>query len=248
MSELSLEDLMQARKVIEFKGRIGPLGLYQEFSADSDLTVLVQKLITNVIDRDTEESATSGHQYSLHTRPEEHQAPVLSKVFFTDILNQLEEELTNGARTRLTLADVWVDPELRRISSSWPAEQVTNQSFYMSSLVDGLENGTSFVVFGAETSGKSCLCRTLFVRLRDNGYFPVLLRGNKINNPDPRRFMQRVRVAYAEQYENVSASASDALPKDKIILLVDDFDRARLMPKRALTLLGSILTQFCAVL
>src|SRR5665213_2576383 len=125
MSELSLEDLMQARKVIEFKGRIGPLGLYQEFSADSDLTVLVQKLITNVIDRDTEESATSGHQYSLHTRPEEHQAPVLSKVFFTDILNQLEEELTNGARTRLTLADVWVDPELRRISSSGPAEQAT---------------------------------------------------------------------------------------------------------------------------
>ncbi len=216
------------------------MGLYQDFSDNEQLSLHVQKLVADAIDRHSEQGSASGHQYTLLTGSGAQGTPVISKAFFDETLNSLDEDLTNGVRMRLTLEDVWVDPELQRLSSFVEGGGRKRRHYDVKNLTSDIKEGKSLVLFGGEKSGKTSLCRTMFVRLYAEGFLPVFLQGDRINNPDALRLMQRVRSAYAAQYENLSSAVASNIPKEKIVLIIDDFDRARLASKRAIALLASI--------
>ena len=57
---------------------------------------------------------------------------------------------------------------------------------------------------------------------------PVLLTADRINTPDPERIVQRARLAYGDQYENLPAETIRNIPVDRMILIVDDYDKANI--------------------
>ena len=172
VSALSSEELAQAQKVKEFKERIGPLGLYSEFKEEHQLSLLIQKIINEAVEEDMENDAASGHQFGFHTPPGNERNPVLSETFFAETLNRLDEDLTNGVRIRLTLEDVWVDPELQLVAGIGSDDPLSRKKLGFKSLVMELAAGKSFIAYGSDTSGKSSLCRKAFLGLWDAGFFP----------------------------------------------------------------------------
>ena len=79
---LSTHKLDQLQKIQAFKTRIGAQGLYQDFDEDHQLSLLIQKLVSSAINRNSESLTASNYQYNLHTSAESVGKPVLSQVFF----------------------------------------------------------------------------------------------------------------------------------------------------------------------
>jgi hypothetical protein len=247
VSTLSATELAQATKVREFRDRIGPLGVYHEFTDEQQLSLLAQRIIDAAIADDVAD-ISSGHQYGLHTPPAKERAPRLSKDFFNEVLNCIDVDITNGARSRLTLEDVWVDPDLRMTSGISDDRSLGGKKILFGSIVDGLKKGQNFMVYGGDMSGRSSLCRRTFVKLWEAGYFPILLEAEKVNSPNADRVIQRVRTAFAVQYENLSVESARDLPKDKTVLIIDDFDQTRLRFEPAAQLLTALSENFQSVL
>lgn len=247
-ANLSTSDIAQLQKVGEFKEAIGPLGLYQEFKEDHELSRFVQRLVTDAIEGHAESGTIASLQYNLHTKSEAREKPVISRLFFNESLNRLEEDLTNGTRLRLTLEDVWIDPDLRLIGPDAMDETVHRSQCSFTNVVKWLAEGSSVVVFGDEKAGRSSLCRTAFTRLYSLEYFPIIMPIERLNVPDNSKFLQRVRLAFAEQYENVSSADASRIPTNKIIVIIDDFDRAKINSRCSSKLLQHMLDNFCSVL
>ena len=74
-------------------------------------------------------------------------------------------------------------------------------------------------LIGAEQSGKTSLCKKLCIDLMDKAYFPVLLAGaDRHAGTIENRIERRIKTAYNNgQY----------VDRDRIVLILDDFHRAR---------------------
>ena len=244
ISSLSVEDTQQLLKVKEFKDRIGPDGLYEQFGDLSDLQDRVSKIVSKAIEDDLRSAVMPKQRLASTSQAGMH--PQLSKAFFDDTLNSLGEDLAAGAKVRLTLSDVWVNPTLELPVSNADAQTKRGKRPTFNSLVASLRSGKSTLGDGADTCGKSSLCRRAFLDLWEAGYVPVLLEAERINSPDPDKVLQRIRTAYAAEYENLSSEDAKYLPKNKKILIVDDFDRVRPNLRSSSKLLQLFLGEFQA--
>ncbi len=245
-SNLSRDALEQLTKMMAFKEKIGPLGLYREFTEDHELSIEVSKFIDNALSLRASEVASLSHQYILPTQAAP-RTPSLSKLFYQDFLNATGEDLKGGMSANITLDQIWVEPELRLISEDSVRNGIMGTPHPLDGLLSSVQDGAHYLISGGETCGKTSLCKTLFVSLFEKGYFPAFLSGDRISSPDLSRFEMRVRLAYAEQYNNVDVDCIGAEFLNRQVVIVDDFDLLRLNPANAKKLLSGICESYSRV-
>ena len=76
------------------------------------------------------------------------------------------------------------------------------------------------LIEGDEQSGKTALCKTLYLTYIDKGLFPVLVEGSKIRGKA--RLQEIVNEAFRQQYQSYKTYFN--LPKEKRVLLIDDIN------------------------
>ncbi len=134
--------------------------------------------------------------------------------------------LTNAhpRKKDILLDDIFVYPKLKKIDSS---KSVKDE--YEEGLLDGnmlLEYDQKYskiIIMGADQSGKTSLIKKMAVDYSQNGFIPLFIK-------DKEKFFQgnfekRIENAFEEQY--VGGCNYDAVPKNKIVLLIDDFHYAK---------------------
>lgn len=119
-------------------------------------------------------------------------------------------------KRRITLDDLYVDPELKN-------DELSNQNtednvLSGSELPHVLVRGSHVVVSGPSQSGKTTLCKILYLRLFDKELFPVYLDGTSRHQG---RLQKRVQDALETQY-----GIGVNIPPKRIVLILDDFHRA----------------------
>lgn len=239
VGSLNDEDLGQIQSVVRFRREVGVRGLFFEFSEDHQLTLLVQKFVSALIDEAISSIVPVAHQYSW-TSETSTKSPIVSPQFYGETLNSLDADFRSGSRGMLSLEDLWVPPELRTTTAEEADNAPNGTPYEFESLVRELETGSTTLVFGPEKSGKTCICRRTHLALAENGFLPVMLNAERVNTTDLGRLAQRIRATYPEQYENLAPSDLDKLDQSRIILIIDDFDQVRLTPTRAFDLLISL--------
>ena len=233
---LNEHTLDQLGRVYKFRTTIGGLGLYREFAENHTLSALVTTTVSKFIDDDNLRLGTTAVQLNMGLESQD-LAMTISRAFAVETLDAMDDNLTVGG-ARVSLDSVWIEPEFRDLSGD---DGKTDRPVV--SLKDELphleEPSAGLLISGAETSGRSVVCRRLFRTLFAAGHIPVLVNAEQINNPDTDRFKRRLRVLLEDQYDNVG-TINDKTLKEKCIVLIDDWDGIRLSRSHAANLLAAI--------
>jgi len=123
----------------------------------------------------------------------------------------------HSKKERVYLNDIFVFPDLKKYDDIREYEKSESSE----KLISDILSYSKILIAGENQSGKTTLCKKIFLSLRENNYFPVyvsdksaLLLG-KLSN--------KIDIAFSEQYEGVSIKDV----KDRIIPIVDDFHFAK---------------------
>ena len=130
----------------------------------------------------------------------------------------------------LLLTDLFIYPDLIRRSWLPNRDEDTNKRVKSNDVLDFIIDHTNVVILGATASGKTSLAKTLYLDLkRRKGVVPVMLRGGDLRGSKGDDILKICTSAFAEQYGVANTSSRyGQLERAQRIILVDDFDEARM--------------------
>ena len=139
-----------------------------------------------------------------------------------------------NSRKELLLTDIYVYPKLQCCEEKGEKNKIISEKsvFDAHELVDNFKVGTKLILAGDGQSGKTSLLMRLCFEYREKNLFPILIK-------DRERFFEgslekRIEKSFAEEYG--TDIALSYIPKNNIILLIDDFHNARNQEKLLETL------------
>lgn len=184
----------------------------------------------------------NGEIYSRSSRHEPtafHRNPLLAQHAFDnndDFLRFLQDPgtaFTHPRRRDLFLADLFICPDLSR--RTWTASQredPVKTRIPSRSVLDFVSDKGNVVITGAANAGKTSLLKTLYLDLkRRKGVVPLMLNGSDIRGMRPSGFRKVCSDAFERQYPSRQLERYEQLERAHRLLLVDDFDEARLTEK-----------------
>jgi hypothetical protein len=128
--------------------------------------------------------------------------------------------LTHPSKACLSLADIFVYPDLRR------ADDLDRNNLNLSGSLlrecSAIEGGV--VISGDEKSGRSTLLRHLFREYYDNGFYPLLLNGETVRRADEHAIAVAIANAVVKQYGKDSVEEYNQIPKSSKVIFIDDFE------------------------
>ena len=102
------------------------------------------------------------------------------------------------------------------------------------------EGGRKILILGDDKSGKTALCRTLFLNYYKSGYVPILINGENLEHSSIEYFDKFITNTYSEQYTAERTDNFIQLPNTQKIIIIDNFDRSKLSPTNRRILLSNI--------
>ncbi len=141
---------------------------------------------------------------------------------FLSNLNTVGINFSHSNVDEIKLLDIFVAPDLKCISY----EKTTRTQKY-ENLIAITEKkylaGVKYVILGEEASGRSTICKYLFLRYYSQGYLPVLIPAKDIENLRTDAIIKLVSIQFRNQY--TTPHDFHSYPNDKILLIIDDFHK-----------------------
>lgn len=143
---------------------------------------------------------------------------------FATYLEDAGAKYLHSKKDDITLSDIFVEPNLKATN----IEHIKGQNLKVDrlwSIVDtrNEKNQIKLVIIGSETSGKTTICKRIFERYYQEGYFPILLNGKEdIREIRKEKFLLDTKKVFSSQYQNFDF---DKIDNSKIILIIDDFHK-----------------------
>jgi hypothetical protein len=137
---------------------------------------------------------------------------------------------------RPTLSQLFVYPELRRVSLKGldGSQGVASEAVF-----DSLEP-PNLLISGAEQSGKTSLAKSIFARLRQQGFVPLYINGSEFSPQRDERLHEQLHRLFVQQYGPSSAEKYRQLERTRRVLIIDNFHRVRLKAGEAERLLEGL--------
>jgi predicted MPP superfamily phosphohydrolase len=187
----------------------------------------------------------------------EHFRPIKKKISpklnFSEIfLRELRDPgatLKHFSGRELTLDDIFVYPDFDDRSEKLPErERARAPRLNASFLAKAEKLSQDILIYGDDESGKTRLIYKLACDYHSQGYYPLILRGDKIKSANPETVAAEITAAVKYQYGSEQIIAFNQSPKVEKILLLDDFDRAPLNAERKASLIAEVKRHFERVL
>lgn len=160
---------------------------------------------------------------------------------FEEFIDDPGASFSHPCKSRITLADIFISPDLRDFKIDRTKEnEIQTDIINANALykIDASQN--KIIITGAGKSGKSSLCKVLYKHYHNNGYVPVYIDGRNIKSAAFERFKKVVNESYKEQYRDGNFEKFLQLENDKKIIIIDDFDKAKLNTKYKFLLLETL--------
>lgn len=151
--------------------------------------------------------------------PSKQRNPLTISAPFLQLLRDPGGLFQSAAGDEVTLEDIYVYPDMRG------HEQDEAQELLRTSVLrdrEWLKRGV--LLEGEEKVGATSLLFRLFETHHDSGLIPLYVRGNELRNSSDKDLDAAVRRAVAEQYGQPAMQSFEQTPKERRLLLLDDFD------------------------
>lgn len=123
----------------------------------------------------------------------------------------------------ITLADIYVYPEIQRISHRDSSEVGIAKIKSSKEFFEKNEYNKIFLV-GDEGHGKTAFCRMFFNTQLKRDRFPIFIRGDEIRRPRKEDLKKIVGNKFKEQYDSDTIERFEQLDKSLICIIIDDID------------------------
>ncbi|MBL4571848.1 MAG: TIR domain-containing protein [Gammaproteobacteria bacterium] len=124
----------------------------------------------------------------------------------------------HSVKDEVTLDDVFVYPEFEKFNETKDYDKNIDSE----EVIRGCNSNFRLVIAGENQSGKTTLCRKLFLHLFETNYFPVYISDRNSNFAG--KIENRLTSAFQEQYRDI---AIDDVSDSRIVPIVDDFHFAK---------------------
>jgi hypothetical protein len=155
---------------------------------------------------------------------------------FGEWLNDTEVGLQHRVRGHLTLDDVYVYPDLRRVKQVGETGREVVKSRFVADLP--LEKPSLFIL-GDDESGKTALAKRFFSHLRSKGDVPVYIDFGK-EKLSSKTCVADIESAFLRCYDASALDSYRQLEKGRRVVIIDNYHKGRLEPKRRHALLEAV--------
>lgn len=124
----------------------------------------------------------------------------------------------HSKKERVVLDDIFIFPDLRKYDDFKEYEKSESSE----KIIDEILSYSKIVIAGENQSGKTTLCKKIFLSLRERNYFPVYV--SEGNTQYLGKIENKISSAFSEQYEGINIEEID---NEKIIPIIDDFHFAK---------------------
>lgn len=131
----------------------------------------------------------------------------------TDMLTKAHSQ-----KEKVLLDDIFVYPELDKYDYLREYEKKESSK----KLIEYFCDNSKILIAGENQSGKTTLCKKIFIELREKNFVPVYVSDK--NNQYKGKIKNKISKAYKEQYETVAIVEID---KQRIVPIIDDFHFAK---------------------
>lgn len=245
----SIDGLEQLLSVRKFQNSISDKGVFKPFDDNSRLENEVIAILNNFLEINEREIDYNKHQQltMLPAVPSKDLFKV-SQSFYSDFLNNINAEISNGHKTQLMLSDVYVPADLTvtKSKTEYDDDQKSVKTKVSSKTIDSYQNqqSTKMFISGDEASGKTTLAKHIFLNFQSRGLVPVWLSGELIRSSSLENLLKIIDREFERQYRSEALPAYKALDKNKRVLIVDNLDAATITTKHQLLLLSSLEESF----
>ena len=120
---------------------------------------------------------------------------------------------------KVLLDDIYIYPELKKYDYSREYEQKIDSEI----LVNEISKFPKMLIIGEDQSGKTSLCKKLFINLRQNNFIPVYISDK--TNGYIGKIKNKITSAFREQYD--SEINLEDIDSERLVPIVDDFHFAK---------------------
>lgn len=143
-------------------------------------------------------------------------------VSFSNKLNDPGASFFHPNKTNLQLNDFFIYPYLRDLTRD-SEENVNSENLLIFD-----ENENRILILGDQNSGKTSLCKVLYMELYNKGYIPIYFNGKEITSKYVKNFDSLLLINLSEQYNNDFTNNFIDTNLEKIVLIIDDYNKAKL--------------------
>lgn len=151
---------------------------------------------------------------------------------------------SHPGKPNLLLEDIYVPPNAQELTFKDGKDLVSKGRVASKDVLNFISNKQRVLIIGKERSGKSTLAKVLFRQFYGNGLIPILVYGDEIKATDPDKFDLLVEGRLRQDYKNPLLDKFRQLADDRVVVIVDDFDHAKLNARGRLKLLDGIHKKF----
>lgn len=138
---------------------------------------------------------------------------------FTDFLQDTELlSMAHSQKERVILEDIFIYPELSKFDDLKEYEKKISAD----ELIKGFYNYNKIIIAGENQSGKTTLCKKIFLELRKKNFIPVYIFDKTYQYHG--KIENRISEAYKEQYKTTPIEEID---RQRIVPIIDDFHFAK---------------------
>lgn len=137
---------------------------------------------------------------------------------FQEFLNDAELlSKAHSKKTRIYINDIYVYPELRKYNDI----RDVNKKIRSDNLIDEIIENPKILIAGEDQSGKTTLCKNLFIKLRERKLIPIFVSDE--NSRYRGLILNRLKKAFKDQYPEM---LYDDIKNNEIVPIIDNFHLA----------------------
>lgn len=147
---------------------------------------------------------------------------------------------------QLKLDEIYIFPDLKEIFKQGKDRRAHKGQ----DIIDLINKKERLFLTGKDTCGKTALSKSLFIKLRESGVVPLLVKGEYLRGAHAANEQQREKLLksiFSEQYTGLHEEFIQLAP-EKRALIVDDFNKSPLTPKGRDILIRKFLDLFKKVI
>lgn len=244
---LNANSISQLQKVVEFRKRLQGIGIYREFTTDVELVREIENILYEESLNYIPVSANPLSQQTLIYDSSSAELAI-SAEFFRETLTRIDEYVLPGEASIILFDDIWIDPEFKDVFGEKSDRVYRDKRVSYSNFLNDAINGSSFLLYGPEKSGRSTTLMKLFRDAFSHGLVPVLIQRNDISSPDPAKISRKISNLLLDQYSNIDINVIRGQFKERLLIIFDDVDESVLDKKNTINAMKSCLEMAkCAV-
>lgn len=157
---------------------------------------------------------------------------------FISYLNDPGITIKHPRKTSVILEDIYLYPDARIV-------EINERPSKMDHIINlrkviSISDEIRMFLFGAERSGKSAFCKTIFRHYHTLGLIPIYINALDIKNSTLTEFNKIVYKNYIYQYSEGTLERYKQLEQKQKIIIIDDLDKCKLDNRVVLKLINEI--------